>query len=106
MQILERIEAIFGQMGFEVVTGPDIETEYYNFDALNTPADHPARDLHDTFYLTDGHLLRTHNVACSDPRDGEPETAGPYHCAGEMLSGRLRCLAYPDVPSGGGAPRG
>ena len=47
-------------MGFEVVTGPDVETEYYNFDALNTPADHPARDLHDTFYLTDGHLLRTH----------------------------------------------
>ncbi|MXY27151.1 phenylalanine--tRNA ligase subunit alpha [Candidatus Poribacteria bacterium] len=60
MQVLERIEAIFGQMGFEVVTGPDVETEYYNFDALNTPADHPARDLHDTFYLTDGHLLRTH----------------------------------------------
>ncbi len=60
MQILERIEAIFGQMGFEVVTGPDVETEYYNFDALNTPADHPARDLHDTFYLTDGRLLRTH----------------------------------------------
>ena len=60
MQILERIEAIFGQMGFEVVTGPDVETEYYNFDALNTPADHPARDLHDTFYLMDGHLLRTH----------------------------------------------
>ena len=60
MQILEQIEAIFGQMGFEVVTGPDVETEYYNFDALNTPADHPARDLHDTFYLTDGHLLRTH----------------------------------------------
>ena len=60
MQILERIETIFCQMGFEVVTGPDVETEYYNFDALNTPADHPARDLHDTFYLTDGHLLRTH----------------------------------------------
>jgi len=60
MQILERIEAIFNQMGFEAVTGPDIETEYYNFDALNTPADHPARDLHDTFYLTDGRLLRTH----------------------------------------------
>ena len=60
MQTLERIEAIFCQMGFEVVTGPDLETEYYNFDALNTPADHPARDLHDTFYLTDGYLLRTH----------------------------------------------
>ena len=60
MQILERIEVIFRQMGFDVVTGPDVETEYYNFDALNTPADHPARDLHDTFYLMDGHLLRTH----------------------------------------------
>ena len=60
-QTLERIEAIFRQMGFAVVTGPNIETEYYNFDALNTPADHPARDLHDTFYLMDGHLLRTHN---------------------------------------------
>ena len=61
MQTLERIEAIFTQIGFQVVTGPEVETEYYNFDALNTPADHPARDLHDTFYLTDGHLLRTHN---------------------------------------------
>ena len=61
MQTLERIEAIFNQMGFQVVTGPEIETEHYNFDALNTPSDHPARDLHDTFYLTDGHLLRTHN---------------------------------------------
>ncbi len=60
MQVLERIEAIFCQMGFEVRTGPDVETEYYNFDALNTPRDHPARDLHDTFYLTDGRLLRTH----------------------------------------------
>ncbi len=60
MQTLERIEAIFTQMGFQVVTGPEVETEHYNFDALNTPADHPARDLHDTFYLTDGHLLRTH----------------------------------------------
>ena len=60
MQILERIESIFRQMGFDVVTGPNVETEYYNFDALNTPADHPARDLHDTFYLTNGHLLRTH----------------------------------------------
>lgn len=60
MQTLERIEAIFTQMGFQVVTGPEVETEHYNFDALNTPPDHPARDLHDTFYLTDGHLLRTH----------------------------------------------
>jgi len=61
MQTLERIESIFNQMGFQVVTGPEIETEHYNFDALNTPSDHPARGLHDTFYLKDGHLLRTHN---------------------------------------------
>ena len=60
MQTLERITSIFTQMGFQVATGPEVETDYYNFDALNTPAAHPARDLHDTFYLTDGHLLRTH----------------------------------------------
>lgn len=60
MQTLERIETIFRHMGFEVATGPEVETEYYNFDALNTPRGHPARDLHDTFYLTGGHLLRTH----------------------------------------------
>ncbi|RKU35022.1 phenylalanine--tRNA ligase subunit alpha [Candidatus Poribacteria bacterium] len=59
-QTLERITSIFTQMGFQVATGPEVETDYYNFDALNTPADHPARDLHDTFYLTDGYLLRTH----------------------------------------------
>lgn len=56
----EEIQDIFIQMGFSVVTGPEIETEYYNFTALNTPKDHPARDMHDTFYLNDGRLLRTH----------------------------------------------
>jgi phenylalanyl-tRNA synthetase alpha chain len=56
----EEIEDIFIQMGFSVVTGPEVETEYYNFTALNTPKDHPARDMHDTFYLEDGRLLRTH----------------------------------------------
>ena len=53
-------QEIFIQMGFSIVTGPEIETEYYNFTALNTPEDHPARDMHDTFYLKDGRLLRTH----------------------------------------------
>lgn len=48
------------QMGFTVADGPEVEDEYHNFDALNTPADHPARDEHDTFYLEDGRLLRTH----------------------------------------------
>jgi phenylalanyl-tRNA synthetase alpha chain len=56
----ERIEAFFIQMGFDVVEGPEIETEEYNFEALNIPGHHPARAMHDTFYLTDGRLLRTH----------------------------------------------
>jgi phenylalanyl-tRNA synthetase alpha chain len=50
---------IFRGLGFDVASGPEIEDEYHNFDALNTPADHPARDLHDTFYLENGRLLRT-----------------------------------------------
>jgi phenylalanyl-tRNA synthetase alpha chain len=54
------IEDIFIGMGYEVVEGPEIETDYYNFEALNTPADHPARSLHDTFFLSDEVLLRTH----------------------------------------------
>jgi phenylalanyl-tRNA synthetase alpha chain len=58
---LERIEVLFRSMGFEVADGPEIETDYYNFTALNQPEDHPARSMHDTFYLADGkHLLRTH----------------------------------------------
>ena len=58
---LERIEQLFRSMGFEVADGPEIETDYYNFTALNQPENHPARSMHDTFYLADGrHLLRTH----------------------------------------------
>jgi len=58
---MERIEMLFRSMGFEVADGPEIETDYYNFTALNQPENHPARSMHDTFYLADGkHLLRTH----------------------------------------------
>lgn len=57
---LERIEQIFGSMGFDVADGPEIEEDWYNFTALNTPEDHPARSMHDTFYVEGGHLLRTH----------------------------------------------
>ena len=56
----ERIEQIFDSMGFEVAQGPEIETDWYNFTALNTPEDHPARSMHDTFYVEGGYLLRTH----------------------------------------------
>ncbi|MBK1679915.1 phenylalanine--tRNA ligase subunit alpha [Rhodocyclus tenuis] len=64
---LERIESLFRSIGFDVADGPEIETDFFNFTALNTPADHPARSMHDTFYLqdeaggvADGILLRTH----------------------------------------------
>jgi phenylalanyl-tRNA synthetase alpha chain len=59
-QMLERAIAIFRRMGFALADGPDIDTEWNCFDALNTPPDHPARNEQDTFYLGDGRLLRTH----------------------------------------------
>ena len=61
-QVIDEISSIFSEIGFSVAEGPDVETEYNNFTALNTPEDHPARDMHDTFYLDDNkeYLLRTH----------------------------------------------
>jgi len=58
-QTLKEIESIFIGLGFQVITGPEIETEYYNFEALNIPRYHPVRDEQDSFYLDDIHLLRT-----------------------------------------------
>jgi phenylalanyl-tRNA synthetase alpha chain len=55
-----RIESIFQRAGFQIAEGPEIEDDFHNFEALNIPADHPARAMHDTFYLRDGLLLRTH----------------------------------------------
>lgn len=55
-----RIEEIFRQAGFSVAEGPEVEDDFHNFEALNIPADHPARAMHDTFYFGDGRLLRTH----------------------------------------------
>ncbi|MBF0310761.1 MAG: phenylalanine--tRNA ligase subunit alpha [Magnetococcales bacterium] len=65
-QAMEEIGAIFLRLGFEVATGPEVEEDWYNFEALNIPPDHPAREMHDTFYLAEGdesgkpRLLRTH----------------------------------------------
>ncbi len=59
-QINEEAVDIFLSLGFEAVDGPEIETDYYNFEALNIPKDHPARDMQDTFYISDDLLLRTH----------------------------------------------
>jgi len=59
-QTIERISAIFSRLGFSVKSGPEIESDWFNFEALNIPKYHPARDMHDTFYISDTHLLRTH----------------------------------------------
>jgi phenylalanyl-tRNA synthetase alpha chain len=58
--VLRDMVRFFASMGFSIEEGPEVETDYHNFEALNIPADHPARDEQDTFYLEDGHLLRTH----------------------------------------------
>lgn len=59
-RVIEEIEQIFIGMGFVIAEGPEVETDYYNFEALNTPVDHPARSLHDTFFISEKVLLRTH----------------------------------------------
>ena len=59
-KVINQLCDVFISMGYDVVTGPELETEHYNFDALNFPKHHPARDLQDTFWTTDGRLLRTH----------------------------------------------
>ncbi|MSP38919.1 MAG: phenylalanine--tRNA ligase subunit alpha [Deltaproteobacteria bacterium] len=58
--VIDEIVEIFCGMGFEIARGPDIEDDYHNFEALNIPKDHPARDMQDTFFVADGRLLRTH----------------------------------------------
>ena len=61
-QTIDEICEIFRGMGFEIARGPDVETDYYNFEALNFPPDHPARDMQDTFFVEHGRLLRTHTT--------------------------------------------
>lgn len=60
LEVLDEIKNIFVGFGFTVESGPEAESDYYNFEALNFPADHPSRDLQDTLYLDDGFVLRTH----------------------------------------------
>ena len=59
-QVMQDVCSIFESLGFSVAEGPDVELDYYNFEALNIPPHHPARDMHDTFYISDSVLLRTH----------------------------------------------
>lgn len=108
---LERIETLFRSIGFEVADGPEIETDYHNFTALNTPENHPARSMHDTFYLEneDKVLLRTHtspvqirSMEAHVARFGSMETMPELRV---IIPARVPCRfgrdAFPDVPSGG-----
>jgi len=61
--VTEQVVDLFERMGFHVLDYPEVETEFFNFEAINIPADHPARDMQDTFYLTNDYLLRTHTSA-------------------------------------------
>ena len=65
--VMDEICGIFSRLGFDIVEGPEVETDYYNFEALNIPKYHPARDMQDTFYLSDTLVLRTHTSG-SQPR--------------------------------------
>jgi phenylalanyl-tRNA synthetase alpha chain len=74
-QINQRICDIFTEMGFEIAEGPEVELDYYNFEALNFPKDHPARDMQDTFFISD-------DIVLSDSNDGKTAAAGAHHHAG------------------------
>jgi phenylalanyl-tRNA synthetase alpha chain len=98
-QVSQRIVEIFYGMGFEVVQGPDIESNYYNFDALNFPQDHPARDMQDTFYLDKDLILRTHTspvqVRVFEKRKPPVKILAPGRVyRHEAINARSYCLFY------------
>ena len=84
-----RIEQLFRQAGFDVATGPEIEDDFHNFEALNIPADHPARAMHDTFYFPDGKLLRTHTSPVQIRAHARGQAAVRGDRAGPRVSQRL-----------------
>lgn len=84
--IMEEIEDLFIGMGFEVREGPEVETDYFNFEALNLPKNHPARDMQDSFYITNELLLRTHTspVQARTMREYEGKKAFKMICPGKV----------------------
>ena len=100
-QVIDEISSIFSEIGFSVAEGPDVETEYNNFTALNTPEDHPARDMHDTFYLDKDKklLLRTHtsSVQIRHMENNKPpiRTISPGRVyRNEDISARSNCFFH------------
>jgi phenylalanyl-tRNA synthetase alpha chain len=93
---MNRIDKMFGKLGFDVAEGPEVEDDFHNFEALNIPEQHPARAMHDTFYFADGMLLRTHTspVQIRVMENREPPLRG------KSLSLRFGFDTYPDVSPG------
>ena len=88
-QVQRQIETVLESLGYKVELGPEVETEWYNFEALNISAGHPARENWDSFYFTPQLLLRGTHVARADPRDAAIEgTADLHHHAGPLLPAR------------------
>ena len=102
-QTIDELVAIFGDMGFEVAEGPDIEDDFHNFTALNIPEAHPARQMHDTFYLppaADGRADAAAHpyLAGADPHHDDQAGAAPHHRARAHLSLRFRHDPHAHVP--------
>ena len=97
-QVLEDVEEIFHGLGFRVAEGPEAELDYYNFEALNIPRDHPARDMQDTFYISDDVVLRTHTspvqIRVMEKQPPPVRIIVPW----ESVSLRCRRAPQPDVP--------
>ena len=85
--VLDEVKEIFLGMGFEVATGPEVEWDYYNFEALNIPPDHPARDTQDTFYINENILLRTQ----TSPGQGVPLRRGGCNAFAHVPPDRGPC---------------
>ena len=93
-QVADEITEIFADMGFSIAEGPDIETDFNNFTALNIPPEHPARQDHDTFYFAEAARRNASGVADAyepgaDPHHASEEAAASHHRAGTRLSQRL-----------------
>ena len=91
VQIRREICSVFSSFGFSIVEGPEIELDYYNFEALNIPKDHPARDMQDTFYIDENIVLRTH-VACSNQGHGKDQAAVENLISRKSVPPRFRCV--------------
>ena len=99
--VRKEIEDIFIAMGYTVEDGPEVESTYYNFDALNIPVSHPARDPRDTFYVCGRHAPANTYIASANAHDGENATAASHHLSGPRVSSRrIRSDTFAHVPSG------